>query len=68
MATAPGSTAYVRLEEADFKKLVAGEHVSLLTADGRAVEILLADIGWGRIQAAVEQAYRRSWRPRDDDE
>ena len=49
-------TAYVRLDEPHFRKLVAGEHVTVLTGDGREVEIILADIGWGRIFAAVEAA------------
>jgi len=52
--------AYVRIEEPHFRKLVAGEHVTVLTGDNREVEIILADIGWGRIYAAVEAARGRS--------
>ena len=50
---------YARLDEGHFKKLVAGEHVTVLTGDGREIEIMLADIGWGRIYAAVEAARDR---------
>ncbi len=57
--------AYVRLDEAHFRKIVAGESVTLLTSDGREVELILADIGWGRIFAAVE-ATRDAARRRDD--
>jgi hypothetical protein len=51
---------YVRLDEPGFRKLVAGESVSLETATGQEVRLILADIGWGRIRNAVEQARDRT--------
>jgi hypothetical protein len=46
----------VRLEETGFRRLVSGESVELKTTDGKEVHVILADIGWGRIFAAVEGA------------
>jgi hypothetical protein len=46
----------VRLDEAALRKLVSGQSVELKTPDGEEVHLILADIGWGRIYAAVEGA------------
>jgi hypothetical protein len=54
MSSAP---LYVRLDEAGFKKLLRGCPAELQTIAGQEVRVILADIGWGRIWAAVEQAY-----------
>ena len=50
---------HVRLDEAGFRKLVAGEAVTLEAPGGEEVRLILADIGWGRITSAVEQARDR---------
>lgn len=46
---------HVRLDEADFRALVAGGVVEIPTGD-RAVRIILADIGWGAMAAALYDA------------
>ena len=50
---------HVRLDEAGFRKLVAGEAVTLEAPGGQEVRLILADIGWGPITRAVEQARDR---------
>ena len=47
----------IALNEDDFRQLVAGNIVTTLTErDGDLVEIILSDIGFDRIYAAVDTA------------
>ena len=46
----------VRLEEADFRQLVAGKVVRLMSARGEVVEVILADIGFSRMSFALTDA------------
>jgi hypothetical protein len=52
----------VRLTEETFGKLVAGEVVEIPDTEKSrgtpAVKIILADIGWDRMYAAIEKAMR----------
>ena len=62
--TAARSPLHIRLDEAGFKRLLRGESVPLEALGGQQVLLILADIGWGRIHAAVDGAYKES-RERD---
>ena len=53
-----GVPVRVALSEADFRKLVRGETVIKETITGKVVELILSDIGWGRIYNAVDTAYQ----------
>lgn len=46
----------VALDEEGFRKLVRGEVVELRTADDHRVELILSDIGFGRMVDAVNEA------------
>ncbi len=51
----------VRLEEEDFRALVVGDVVTLKDqASGREVEIILADIGFGPMENALDDAIASS--------
>lgn len=50
----------VRLDETDFRRLVAGEEVRLETIEGARVLLILADIGWERMTLAINDAAVRS--------
>jgi hypothetical protein len=56
----------VALDEPGFKKLVGGEVVALETVDGQQVRLILSDIGWGRIFAAVAEAAAKREGPKLD--
>lgn len=58
--------AYVALDEKDLRHLVSGQSVTKLAVNGIEVDIILSDIGWGRIWAAVEDGYATHKRRRDD--
>lgn len=48
----------VALNEEDFRNLVAGKVVTISSGRvvrGISVEIILSDIGWGRMYAAIEE-------------
>lgn len=57
--------AYVALDEKDLRALVRGESVAKLAPNGIEVEVILKDIGWGRISAAVQDAWESARRARD---
>jgi hypothetical protein len=46
----------VRLDEKEFRQLVAGKVVRLESAKGEIVEMILADIGWDRMEFALTDA------------
>ena len=47
----------IRLEEEDFRALVAGDVVKLKDqVSGRAIESILADIGFGMMENALDDA------------
>lgn len=46
----------VVMDEGGFRALVKGSVVRLRTADGALVELILSDIGFGRIVSAVNEA------------
>lgn len=50
------------LDEDAFRKLVRGEVVKLRTADDHYVELILSDIGWGRMEKALVDALKESER------
>jgi hypothetical protein len=50
----------VRLDEAGFRELVAGKVVRLVTTDGTGVELILADIGFDRMELALTDAIGRT--------
>jgi hypothetical protein len=58
--------AYVALDEKDLRALVRGETVPKLAVNGVEVDVILRDIGWGRIWAAVEDGYATQRRKRDE--
>ena len=62
-----GPKLFVRLEEPHFRKLVAGERVAIETVAGDQVELILADIGWGRMLGAIETAREAVRQRRRDD-
>lgn len=48
---------FIQLDEANLKALVLGQEARITSTDGKAVVcIILADIGWQRILAAVRAA------------
>lgn len=47
---------YLRLDEAAFRLLVAGDPVALTAIGGEEVRLILADIGVGRMLAAIKNA------------
>lgn len=49
----------VVLDEGGFRALVRGEVVRLRTADDHYVELILSDIGWGRMEKALVDALKR---------
>lgn len=61
----------ISLDEADFRRLVAGQVVGKYPVAGKPTcEIALADIGFGAMQAAIddahdEQAHRRFVGPQE---
>ena len=59
--------AYVSLDEKDLRALVRGESVAKLAPSGLEVDIILKDIGWGRIAAAVQDAWESFRRKRDEE-
>jgi hypothetical protein len=59
--------AYVALDEKDLRALVRGESVAKLAPNGAEVEIILKDIGWGRIAAAVQDGWETMRRKRDEE-
>jgi hypothetical protein len=57
------ATLDIRLDEDGFRDLVAGKPVTLhaltpMTADGQDVRLILADIGWDRMEKAIADAER----------
>jgi hypothetical protein len=57
--------AYVALDEKDLRALVKGQSVTKLAPNGAEVEVILKDIGWGRIAAAVQDGWESARRGRD---
>jgi hypothetical protein len=49
----------VKMEEEDLRRLVRGEVVTLKTEKGDTVLVILADIGFDRITAALYDAMSR---------
>lgn len=47
---------YVKLDEAAFTALVRGKEARVIAPDGSDVRLILADIGWGRMMAAIDAA------------
>jgi hypothetical protein len=60
-----GLPLHVALDEAGLNQLLRGQAVTLETIDRQQVRLILSDIGWGRIFAAVKGAYDESQKRRD---
>jgi hypothetical protein len=59
--------AYVALDEKDLRALMRGESVAKLAPNGAEVDVILKDIGWGRISAAVQDTWETMKRKRDEE-
>jgi hypothetical protein len=55
MAEKDAGPIRIRLDEAAFRQLVAGDVVTLPGAKGETVALILEDIGWDRMIKAVEE-------------
>lgn len=51
-----GPVIRVRIDEADFRQLVAGKVARLVSAKGEVIEVILADIGFDRMEIALTTA------------
>ena len=47
---------YVKLDEEAFRALVQGHEAVVRLRSGEEVRLILADIGWGRMRAAITDA------------
>jgi hypothetical protein len=56
MAEKAAGAIRIRLDEAAFRQLVAGDVVTLTGAKGERVKMILADIGWQLMLKAIEDA------------
>jgi hypothetical protein len=51
-----GNPIYVKLDEEAFRALVQGREARVSSQSGAEVRLILADIGWGRMLAAITDA------------